>query len=451
MQAAGPAFKTASANARRNKAVYGRILTTTPGDKDSAPCIDAMEIIETTCRWTEQFYDMSKEEIQDYVSINAPDSGIVYVEYNYKQLGEGEEWLNEMARLLFNDKVAIRREIHLQRISGSSASPYDADELAAIADIKRKPIREDMIMGNKFKFDIYEEIDRTKVYIIGVDTSTGIGKDYNAFTVVDPDTLRPVMEFRCQYISSPDLKRVIFILMKKYTPRGILAIERNMGGYSLIDHLRETEIKPRIYFENMKDVDSTIDERLDAKGFLVADSMARRYTGINTTGKSRELMFAILTRHVKEHKDSFVTQNITDDLMKLIVKASGKIEAASGFHDDSIMSYLIALYVYYHGKNLARFGYIKGEHTLKPENLNQGLYSEEQQILASMPSDLQGLFRQTKTQEQEISEYEAIMQRARAKADAWEAQLGTTHGAHSVDLDDTGGSINLSFFDELNS
>ena len=38
----------------------------------------------------------------------------------------------------------------------------------------------------------------------------------------------------------------------------------------------------------------------------------------------------------------------------------GKIQASPNAHDDSVMSWLIGLYVYYYGKNLNRYGLIKG-------------------------------------------------------------------------------------------
>ena len=37
-------------------------------------------------------------------------------------------------------------------------------------------------------------------------------------------------------------------------------------------------------------------------------------------------------------------------------------------HDDSIMSYLMALYVYYHGNNLIAFGIVKGMRQNDPQN-----------------------------------------------------------------------------------
>ena len=46
-------------------------------------------------------------------------------------------------------------------------------------------------------------------------------------------------------------------------------------------------------------------------------------------------------------------------MIKLELK-KGKIQAAVGAHDDCVMSWLIGLFVYYYGKNLNRYGLVRG-------------------------------------------------------------------------------------------
>ena len=83
-------------------------------------------------------------------------------------------------------------------------------------------------------------------------------------------------------------------------------------------------------------------------------------------------MMSILARHVNERKEHFVSHNVIRDLSRLIRTSSGRVEAGPGFHDDSIMSYLIGLYVYYHGNNLSVFGITPGMHNENGEK-NTGL------------------------------------------------------------------------------
>jgi hypothetical protein len=52
------------------------------------------------------------------------------------------------------------------------------------------------------------------------------------------------------------------------------------------------------------------------------------------------------------HKDKFISPTLHKELTGLEVKKNGKVEHSDLTHDDQIFSYLMALYVWYEGKNL---------------------------------------------------------------------------------------------------
>ena len=94
-------------------------------------------------------------------------------------------------------------------------------------------------------------------------------------------------------------------------------------------------------------------------GHIEREVERRRNFGVFTGTKSRALMIDLLFLTVQEFKDRLTSHYVIDDILKLVRK-NGKVQAAAGHHDDSIMSYLIALYVYTYGKNLNRWGIVKG-------------------------------------------------------------------------------------------
>ena len=114
MAASGPAYSTASENAKRNNSIHCRILTSTPGDLDSQAGMDALEIIENTCKFSESFYDKPIEDVYDYIETNSINR-IVYIEFQYQQLGKDEAWFNKVCAYLNGDKLKIQREIFLRR------------------------------------------------------------------------------------------------------------------------------------------------------------------------------------------------------------------------------------------------------------------------------------------------------------------------------------------------
>ena len=70
-----------------NNAIYGRIFCSTPGDLDSASGKDAQEIVSSTYKWTNSFYDMEIEKVKEIIKLNSK-TKIVYIEYPYYLLGK---------------------------------------------------------------------------------------------------------------------------------------------------------------------------------------------------------------------------------------------------------------------------------------------------------------------------------------------------------------------------
>lgn len=378
MESAGPAYNTASQNAKRNGSAYCRIFTSTPGDLDSQPGQDAEKIVADTCRWTEEMYDWDSQRIDDYIQSNSR-NGIVYIEYQYQQLGKDEKWFKEICRLLNNNPVKIKREVFLKRMRGSSSSPYEMEDLQALMELVGV-VKEEIFINKIFKINLYETLKKKHCYFIGVDVANGYGEDNTAVTIWDPYTLKTVGEFKSPNIGVKDLIQFLYVLVSKHLPMSILAIERNANGEAVLDHLRGTAISQNIYWDTSKEAE--VDQKLDAKGFVAEEAKRRKLYGIWTGTKSRELMYGLLETYIVEYKDKIIGENIIADIMKLVRTKTGKIAAAEGEHDDSVMSFLMCLYLYYHGKNLSRFGFVRGQ-LPEEENRNKGLtYDEVEEYLS---------------------------------------------------------------------
>ena len=373
-------YATAAANAERNHAMHARIFTCTPGDLDTSMGIQSQQLLDKTRPWTEKMYDMTKEEMIEY-SKAGNSNQIIYIEFKYFQIGLDRAWLEDISSKI-NNPLVVRREVLLQRLHGSSLSPFPKEDIEYITDAVHVPIKTEYLM-EYYNFEIYEEINPNIPYIVGVDCSTGTNSDNNAITCIDPFTIKPVAEFECSYIGETLYEKLIIELVTRIMPRAIICIERNSVGDGIIDHLLNTKIANRLYFDKDKDlVESNMKENETTQSMLQKAAKMKRYYGVYTGVQSRQDMMAILSRHVAEYKNNFITQNITRDLSRLVRKASGKIEAGSGFHDDSIMSYLIALYVFYHGNNLEAFGFTPGSKDI--ENKNMGIHRDTEEALSEL-------------------------------------------------------------------
>ncbi|MDE6491765.1 MAG: hypothetical protein K2L37_01280, partial [Lactobacillus sp.] len=194
-------YETAARASKENGSLYARIFTSTPGDLDSGAGKGAQLIIDKCVNWNEAMYDMTQEEMEAFASAGNSNS-IVYIEFMYYQIGLDKEWLKAI-RKKYTKELVFKREVLLQRLHGSTLSPYDQEDMDAIAELVHKPIKV-ILLREFYQFKVYEEWYTSIPYIVGVDCSTGTNNDFNAITIINPYNERVVGEFECSFIGEPE-------------------------------------------------------------------------------------------------------------------------------------------------------------------------------------------------------------------------------------------------------
>ena len=168
--------------------------------------MEAQLLLENTQKWTEEMYDWDEEHIHNYMFVEGSNH-IVYIEYSYTQIGKTREWFKNISDEIGNPLV-VRREILLQRLRGSSASPYDREDIDYIIECGHQPIKS-VYLQDYYELNIYEELDKSIPYLVGVDCSTGTVGDNNAFTVINPYTIEPVAEFECAFCGETTYENIL--------------------------------------------------------------------------------------------------------------------------------------------------------------------------------------------------------------------------------------------------
>lgn len=344
---ATPAFKTASMNAKNNNAPYGIVITTTPGDMTTDQGLSAFRMKETATPFNEKWYDFTPDMLRELLSKNE-DSNFIYIRYTYQQLGSSEQWFKEICIDMQKDWDAIRREVLLEWSESSDNSPFTKEDLAIVKALTKEPISTIMLAGF-YQFNIYKQLDPRAIPLVGVDVSGGFQKDSSAITVVESTTTLVTADMNCNYISTPDLAKVLYELVTKYMPRAVINIERNGGfGASVLATLLKTSIKRNLYYEIK---DRVVEERYNGANTITKKQKTKVY-GTDNTKNTREQLMDILRRRMDNHKDKFISPIIYKELQTLEVKKNGRVEHSSNGHDDQIFSYLYALYIWYCGQNV---------------------------------------------------------------------------------------------------
>lgn len=239
-----PALNTAFKNAAMNNAPHGFIITTTPGYLSTDEGKYAYKQVENATPFIEEWYDKTYKELMELVDANM-NSIFVHIKFDYMQLGLGEAWFADICRKLEFDMMTIRREVLLEWVDQPENSPFDPNDIEALRGMVREPMKS-LLLLNKYKFNIYSlngtmtpqhpdglglPLNMNNVPInppiIGVDPSGAFRRDYSAITIIDSATTEIIAELKCNYISPPDLARVIYCIVTTMMPNAVVNIERN--------------------------------------------------------------------------------------------------------------------------------------------------------------------------------------------------------------------------------
>ena len=385
--AAVPAFSKASETAAKNGAPFGMLITTTPGDLTTREGQFADRLRNNATEWSESLYDLSYEQLISLINSNT-NSTFMHIRYTYQMLGKGPKYFDKMVRELNKDWSKIRREVLLEWAKTADNSPFNREDLDVIAaQVKDEP-RSILRFGKagQYVMKFWDSISIDSMYppIVGVDVASGIHKDSSAITIIDSQTTKVIATFKSNFITMPELADVIYQFISNYAKNAICVIENNGGfGSSVLQMLLRTSIKKNLYYEIKDRID---EEQFD--GVIVRRRPKKcKVYGATSSQRKRNELIEILHQRVQHHRDKFATKEIYDELCTMVVKPNGKVEHAEDAHDDLVFSYLWALYVFYHGQELAtRFHLMKTE-IFTDDHYDETSYSLEEEYLEGEPLD----------------------------------------------------------------
>lgn len=398
--AATPAFKRASMNAKNNHKPYGMLLTTTPGDLTTEEGMAAFNTKNNATPFMEDYYDFNLQKLEELKNSNA-NSSIFYIRYTYQQLGSDQNYFAEMVKDLEKNWVAIRREVLLEWATIAKNSPFKPEDLEIVKQYIHEPKRS-IMLGGIYPMHIYEELSPYNPPIIGCDVSSGYYKDSSTIVMIDSTTTKTCAVFNCNYISPVTFADVIYELVVKYVPNAIVNIERNNVGAAVLGRLKNSKIKRNLYYEIK---DRVLEERSDGIHTYRSKQKVKVY-GLDNSKTVRDLLMDILRERMEYHKDKFISPILYHEMETLEVKKNGRIDHSDQGHDDTVFGYLMALYVWYYGKDLMSTWGIKKSSIRTDEDYEESLLEQESQSNIDILSD----YTETGMSEEVQSQINTLMQ-----------------------------------------
>lgn len=309
-------------------------MTTTAGNLYSKCGIWAWNLLQSAAQFHEIIYDMTyidqdgitvfdKNKIASYILNQSANSksiatSFVKIEYEYFELGKDDDYLEKQREYCKSSKPGtFEREVLLKWMMSGSDHPLGHDRVEKLREKVRKPNKIELI-DNIYFLNIYrDEIDKSIPYIIGIDCSGNMNRDFSTFVAIDPTNFEVVATMRINQHSINRFSKAIVYLMNAIFPRGVVIIERNGVGLGVVDFVRSKLPTNRVWRDD-KDI-----------------------FGINSTKELRELLYSdVLKQSVLSYSDKIHDKTIIDEIFTLEYNKQGKVDHPAGGHDDTLMAYL---------------------------------------------------------------------------------------------------------------
>ena len=290
----------------------------------------------------------------------------------------GQEWRDEQDKLLGPSLAA--QECDCDFIT-SGRGVIDG---LLLENLKESSVREPMEKrGIDSNYWIWQPPNYTKNYVVSADVSRGDGTDYSAFHIIDVETLEQVAEYKGK-ISTQDFGNMLVNVASEYN-NALLVVENNNIGWAAIQQVIDREY-PNLFYtsKDLQYVD--VQHQITNKYRSQERNMV---PGFSTTSKTRPLIVAKLEEMFREESVVVHSQRLIDELFVFIYNGN-RAEAMTGYNDDLVMSFAIALWVRDTALRLRAEGIELSKQAIQGIGQNSGVYTSEVQKNDSWEMDVKG-------------------------------------------------------------
>lgn len=181
---------------------------------------------------------------------------------------------------------------------------------------------------------IWEYPDYNKDYLLVADVARGDSTDYSAFHVFDIEKLTQVAEYRGK-LPPKEFASLLYGIGAEYN-RALLAVENASIGWATLEELISKNY-PNLYY-------SVRNDQLDVETYFNKVERGDNVPGFTTTAKTRPLIVAKGTEFFRDKSVIIRSKRLLEEL-RVFVWRNGKPQAQTGYNDDLVITYCIAMFV----------------------------------------------------------------------------------------------------------
>ena len=182
---------------------------------------------------------------------------------------------------------------------------------------------------------VWESPDYSRNYVVVADVSRGDGKDYSAFHVIDVESNVQVAEYKGQ-LGTKEYGHLLVGIASEYN-EALLVIENANIGWATIQ-VAIDRAYPNLYYSQKSDqpnVNSYFDKYQDH---------SKMVPGFTMSSRTRPMVIGKFQEYLSDKGVTFQSKRLIEE-MKTFIWRNGRPEAQSGYNDDLVMSFGIAMYV----------------------------------------------------------------------------------------------------------
>lgn len=286
------------------------------------------------------FYDEWNEQNSTYKNFFFP--WYLFDEYQLEDASHITDYTDEelemidKAKRLFNvdvtkNQIAFRRlkkselkELFIQEYPEDDQSCFlsSGDAVMDLVLLKRLKDEAPIPIEDNGLVKIYKPYDKTRNYVCGADAAEGKDGDYSTAALVDARSREIVATIR-GHLKPFDFAHELNDLCKRYATGGrmlpLLSVERNNHGHAVLLELKEHINYPNLYFRKNDDMPGWVTDKV-----------------------TRPIMIDTFIEAVENRTFNLNDIDTINECLTL-VELNGKIQAAEGKHDDTIIAASIAL------------------------------------------------------------------------------------------------------------
>jgi len=230
--------------------------------------------------------------------------------------GRDEAWAEEQRRLL--GELRFNQEV-LCNFLGSSMTLIAADTIGQLSP--------DEPIYSKDGLDVYERVEKNRVYVIVADTAKGVDGDYSAFNIIDVTSMpyKQIGKFRDNKISPLLYPSVIYKIAKEFNE-----------AYVLIEINSSEQVAEILYneyeYENIIFVNRTTNGQVVSGGF----GGGKTQLGVITDKKIKRIGCSNF-KSLVEGKMLLIKDADTISEISTFIQKKNSYAADEGYHDDLVM------------------------------------------------------------------------------------------------------------------